>query len=235
MADNQWDDEARNPNELHFEGRSRDPQEAAQGSAGPPKAGMSGGMKAFLIVVAILGTCLLLCCGGSALLSYFWLPKESTDPAQINVARDAIARINLPAEFKPARMFKINNFMTSITIVSYQNASVHGDITLLEMNVKLGGLKANEQIQSQMQQLERQGFAEHIRLINVNSTTKTIKINGRDCVFEFLEGEDPATKTKRHQIAGVFAGRHGPVLVSINMDDSAYHEDEIVKMLQTIQ
>jgi len=196
---------------------------------------MSGGMKAFLIVVAILGTCMLLCCCGFGFIAYSFAPKDSKDPAQINAARDAIAKINLPAGFEPVQMIGIDNFMMLRTDVVYENPAVHGSITLAEMNVKIGGPQQRQNLEQMLLQSAQQDQRKNTPLINEKSSTKTIKIKEHNCVFEFREGQDSATKSKHHQISGVFDGRHGPVCVSIEIDDSAYHEDVIVKTLETIQ
>jgi hypothetical protein len=37
------------------------------------------------------------------------------------------------------------------------------------------------------------------------------------------------------EISGAFQGKHAPVMISIQMDDSAYKEDAIVKMLEAIK
>lgn len=234
MAGNQWDDEPRNPNEPpHRAGGPRDPWESPEGR--PPKPGMSSGMKAFLIILAIVGTCLVLCCGigGYFIWSAARGIKHSENPADVNAARDEIAKIKLPEGFKPKDMFGMDNFMMKMAVVVYENPAVHGRIMLMEMNVKVGQPQQNK---AQMRaQLEQQGMARQSPLTNVKSSSKIIKIKGRDCDFEFVTGQDPATKKKRDQVSGVFDGSQGPVLFSMEVDDSGFHQDEVVKMLESIQ
>jgi hypothetical protein len=37
------------------------------------------------------------------------------------------------------------------------------------------------------------------------------------------------------EVSGVFEGSHGPVMISIEMDQSAFKEDAIIKMLEGIK
>jgi hypothetical protein len=231
MAENQWSDE--------FRGSEETPRRPApsgdqwEGGGQPPKAGMSGGMKAFLIIAAILGTLCVLCCGIGGFFVYSFVPKVSTNPADINAARDEVAKIELPAGFEPAQMFKIDNFMMTMTAVGYKNPAIHGSINFAQMKLKVGDPAQRDQ--AMRQQLDKQGFGTPKFLTNAKSETKTIKIKGQDCNFVFKRGDDSATKKKADQISGVFEGNHGPVSISIEMDDSAYKEDAIVKMLEAIQ
>jgi hypothetical protein len=229
MAENQWSDDFRDPQEPPRRAdSSRDQWEGEP----PPKPGMSGGMKAFLILVAVLGTCCLLCCGVVGFFAYQMRPKISQTPADVNAARDEIAKINLPAGFEPKNMVKIDNFMISMIVVEYHNAAVNGEITLAQMQIKIG--EAAQRDQAMRQQLDRQGMSGPKNLSNAKIESKTIKIKGQECNFTFKQGTEPGTKRKMRQVSGVFEGSHGPVMISIEMDESAFKEDAIVKMLEGI-
>jgi hypothetical protein len=230
MAENQWNDEFRDPQQP-----SRRPDSSRDQWEGepPPKPGMSGGMKAFLILVAILGTCCLLCCGVGGFFVYQMRPKISNTPADVNAARDEIAKISLPAGFEPTNMVKIDNFMISMTVVEYRNPAINGEITLAQMQIKFG--QQAQRDQAMRQQLDRQGMSGPKNLNNAKLETKTIKIKGQECNFTFKQGTEPGTKRKMRQVSGVFEGSHGPVMISIEMDESAIKEDAIVKMLEGIQ
>ncbi len=143
MADNQWSDELRGPEETP---RRPDPShDQWEGEAQPPKAGMSGGMKAFLILAAVLGCCCVLCCGIVGFFAYSFFPKVSQNAADVNAARGEIAKIELPAGFTPVHMIKIDNFMMSMTAVGYRNPAIHGEITLAEMRLKVGEAAQRDQ------------------------------------------------------------------------------------------
>src|SRR5580698_4231471 len=154
MAENQWSDEFREP-----EQPSRRPEPAPDqwgGEAPPPKAGMSGGMKAFLIIVAILGTGCVLCCGVVGFFAYQMVPKISQNPAEVNAARDEIAKIELPAGFQPVTMFKMDNFFMNMTAVEYRDSAIDGRFSMAEMQLKVG--EPAQRDQAMRQQLEKQGI-----------------------------------------------------------------------------
>jgi hypothetical protein len=237
MAENRWSDEYKDPAETPGR-KGPSPDQWEEGSAaqfGEPKPGMSGGMKAFLIVLAVLGACCLLCCGigGYFIYSVAHGITQSVAPAVVNAARDEIGTITLPAGFEPVHMFKMDNMFMLMTAVEYHNPAIHGQISLAEMKLKVGG--SPQQSQAQMrQQLEQQGFGKRKLLDNSKSERKTIKIKGRECQFDFTEGVDPIDKKKFRQVSGVFDGKNGPAFIMIEMDDSAYKENAIVNMLETI-
>jgi len=231
MAENQWSDEFREP-EQHS--RRPDPSPDQWGGEPPPaKSGMSGGMKAFLILVAILGTCCILCCGIVGFFAYQSFPKLSQNPADVNAARDEIAKIELPKGFQPERMAKMDNFFMTMTAVDYRDPAIDGHFSMAEMQLKIG--EPSQRDQAMRQQLERQGIGAPKNLRNVKTETKAIEIKGQESSFTFKRGEDPMSKKKMCQVQGVFEGKHGPVWISLEMDDKAFKEDAIVKMLEGIK
>jgi hypothetical protein len=230
MAGNQMSDDYRQPDDPR-RGNPGDNQWDAQGQ--PPKAGMSGGMKACLIVAAIFGCCCVLCCGIGGYLAYSFVPKISQNAADIDAARSAMANITLPPGYAPTQLVKIDNLMLSVTRVVYKNIADHGEISLSDVQIKFGNPAQREEIMRQ--QLERQGFGPPKPLSNAKTETKEISIKGRDCNFLFKRGEEAGTKRKVRQITGVFEGNNAPVSINIEMDDSAYKQDAVIKMLEGIK
>src|SRR5580692_8270895 len=129
MAENQWNDEFNDP----AQGPGK-PARDQWDSVPQAKPGMSGGMKAFLIIAAVLGACCLLCCGigGYFIYSVGRGIKTSQVPAEVNAAKDQIAAISIPAGFAPVQMVSMDNFMMLMTTVEYKNPPVHGEISIAE-------------------------------------------------------------------------------------------------------
>jgi hypothetical protein len=233
MAENQWNDEFNDP--AQGPGKRDQWEEPVPAQFSEAKSGMSGGMKAFLIIAAVVGACGLLCCGvgGYFFYSVAHGMKQSTVPAEINAAKDQIATIKLPAGFEPESMFQMDNFLMLMTAVQYHNPPVHGQISLIEMKLKMGG--SPQQNQAQMRaQMSQQGLGKRKDLSNSKSEKKIVKVKGRDCDFEFTQGVDPSDKRNYRQVSGVFDGNRGPVLILIEMDEAAYKADAIVNMLEGI-
>ena len=71
--------------------------------------------------------------------------------------------------------------------------------------------------------------------LRAKSETKSIEIKGQECSFAIKRGEDPISKKKMCQIVGVIPGKRGPAFFSLEMDEKAFKEDAIVKMLEAIK
>ena len=149
---------------------------------------MSGGMKACLVVLCVVGFCCLLCCGGFAYFGYTMVPKVSNSPAEINAARDEIAQITLPAGFEPKTSAKIDNWFGRLTMVEYSNPG-HADLMLMQIQAKIGGPDAMTPIRQSMEK-QRVTKVEVGPMQNAKVETKMIKIKGKDCLFTFTTGDE---------------------------------------------
>jgi hypothetical protein len=248
MSQPDWPEEGQRPDREHRPGQ-RPPDDWDQAPA--PPSGMSGGMKACIIIVCVLGFCCVLCCGVFGYLGYTMMPKVSENPADVDATRAAICKIDLPAGFKPKSSIKVDNFFMSMPMVVYEDPG-HATLMLMEMHVKIQGGDFNNQMMRQ--QFEQKRSIEVGRLENSKTETKTIKIKGQDCQFTITTGEqrspaggggkggdgkaDPGKaggkKNIRHAIEGSFEGNGGAAIIVINFDDT-YKEADIIKMLENIQ
>jgi hypothetical protein len=164
----------------------------------PPRApsGMSGGMKACLILACVLGFCCLLCCGVFGYFVYTMVPKVSNTAAEVDAARGEIAQINLPAGFEPKTSAKFDNFLFSMVLVEYENPG-HATLLMMEMKVKIKGAD-NSQLQMR-QQFEQKRGSDFGPMKNAKMETKIIKIRGSDssCTFTTYEDGDGAFPDRR--------------------------------------
>ncbi len=203
----------------------------SQDSSGPPpKQGMGTGMKVFLILLAFAGVCCLVCCGGIYYFVSKFKGENSTDPAKVAAALADIAKIDLPPGFKPAQMTKVDVVAFGFTTVEYKDPAVDGEFMLMEMGIKVGGPRDEDQLRQQFENRE----TGHLRG-KLKSETKMLKVKGRDCPFEFIEQEDPATKKKYRQVTGAFDGKAGPTMLMLKMEEKAFKQDQVVKIIEGIQ
>ena len=158
--------------------------------------------------------------------------KSSTDPAEIDAARNRIATIKLPAGFKPKSMLEKETMFGALRGVEYVDVANHGHLNLFESNISVGG-GSHREIQTR-QDLKDRGLDYEGSLRNVKLVLKTLRIKGKDCKVEFTEGDDSETGKKRREVIGVFPGNHGQAEIVIQMDDSGYRAHEIVQMLEAI-
>jgi hypothetical protein len=240
MSQPNWPEEGRRPNNPDQFGQSPNQQWNEQP---PPPSGMSGGMKACLIIICVLGVCCLVCCGIFGYGVYSFVPKMSENPADVDAARNEIATIDLPAGFKPKALFKFDNFLMSMPMVVYEDPA-HATLMMMQIKIKYAGA---EPMQAGMrQQFEQRRTVEVGRMENSKTETKTIKIKGKDCPFVITTGEvreaggaaaggkKPPKKTVRHQMEGSFEGKDGQAVIVIDFDDT-HKEADMIKMLENIK
>ncbi|MFG0332059.1 MAG: hypothetical protein ACF8TS_01735 [Maioricimonas sp. JB049] len=84
-----------------------------------PRQGMSTGTKVLMVMLALAGCLMLLCCGG-----IFWFGSRLTsavteDPDEIAEIRDSIAVIDMPEDFTPQVGMNINMFVFEMDLVAY--------------------------------------------------------------------------------------------------------------------
>jgi hypothetical protein len=185
MSQSAWPEEGRQPDHADRSGQ-RPPEDWGGQPPGPP-SGMSGGMKACLIVICVLGACCLLCCGGFGYLGYAMVPKVSTVPAEIDAAREEIAKINIPAGFEPKNSLKIDNWFCNVSMVEYSNPG-HANLMMLQMRAKIGGPGAMQGIRQSIEQ-QRVTHVEIGPKANAKVETRMLKIKGKDCQFTFTTGD----------------------------------------------
>jgi hypothetical protein len=184
MSQSPWPEEGR-PDSGNRAGR-RPPDDWGD-QPPPPPSGMSGGMKACLIIGSVFGLCCLLCCGVFGFLFYQMVPKVTNNAAAINAYRDQIAKIDLPASLEPKTGGKTENFMVSMIFVFYENPG-HAQLMMGQFKSKLPG---GEQMQMSMrQQFELQRNTEFHDMANEKTETRKLKIKGQEYSFIFATGEE---------------------------------------------
>jgi len=150
---------------------------------------MSGGMKACLIIICILGFCCLLCCGVFGYFGYSMVPKISEAPAEIDAARDEIAKIDIPPGFVPKNSAKIDNMFFSMIMVEYENPG-HASLFMMQMRPKMGGNDAMLPMRQQFEQKRVTHTSDVGQMKNAKMETKQIKIKGHEYTFTFTKGEE---------------------------------------------
>lgn len=184
MSQSEWPEEGRRPDSADRAGRRPSDD---WGDQPPPPSGMSGGMKACLIIGGLLGLCCILCCGVFGYMGYKMVPRLTNNAADINAYRDQIAKIDLPPGFEPKSGGKTDNFMFSMIFVFYENPG-HARLMMGQFGSKMGG---GPEMQGGMrQQFEVQRSSEFHDMANEKTETRNLKIKGHEYPFVFATGEE---------------------------------------------
>jgi hypothetical protein len=195
-----------------------------------PNHAMTVGTNFWRISLGIGAFFLLLCTGAMAFL-FHEFPEGSNDPATIDAARDEMAKLHLPVGFFPITLARFGD----ITCVGYWNYDIDGRITLTECVLKSGN--SDIEVRKYLAEEHSEAHLSTEPLVDAERHTKQIRIKGQQYPFEFTRGTDPTTHEVRRRVSGGFAGNRAATLIEfeIEVNESAYHEDHIVKMLEGIR
>ena len=188
-------------------------------------------VKVLLILTGVGGICLILCCGG-----IFWAVKNSefkmTEKKEdIIEIQNEIAQITIPDTFKPQAGMSMNIMGTSVRMAIYEEKSKDGALVLMSLGIPDDGMVDMEQEFRKSMKQQNQNQRE---LTITKTEEREFTIKGQKVNFEFSEGTDQNDK-KFHQVQGVFAGKNGPAFFFLQIADKSYHDEEIVKMIESIK
>jgi hypothetical protein len=185
------------------------------------------------VLLVLFGGGVLLCCGVFAWVGYSFAPKIVTTPDEVNKFRDEIATMTLPADLKPKTAMKMDNFAFNMIMATYSSDDNKQNFLLGSMQVKVGDAAAADQ---EFQMREAMGENDQQRTLkNKQSTTKKLKVKGVEREFDFATGEDVQTGKKMREVSGTFPGKSGQAFFAYQSEEDVYKEDEIIKMIESIQ
>ena len=207
----------------------------------PPKVGMSTPVKVLIILCIVFGGLAVVCCGGMAIMVPMFASKMkesvSDSPQQVVAKTAEMAKIDVPAELAPKTAFDMKVPFTDQRMmlwVVYTDQKGDSMLMLFAMGNMMAQQNQDQMRQSIDQSLQQQNMRQEQITIEQTST-KEREINGQQATFTIQKGKGKDSKTERIQVSGVFQGKTGPVMLMMNVDAQKISEDEIVKMLDSIQ
>ncbi len=224
--------------DAHGQGRSGDAdrwptnEEGPQGDlhAQPPRK--SNTAKILLIILAVVVIGAVLCCGGAALFMYSNPPvKTTSNAAEVTEKTNAIADIEILPGFRPVMAMDMNMYVMTMQMAFYDGQG-SGMLMIAQVQAPQGADQA--QMQQQMRQsMQQQNMGEQLTI--KNSETKTIQIDGQDVDFLFSTATNAKDNSEWRQVTGAFTGKNGLAFMILQQPASAYDEEEVVNMLETIR
>jgi hypothetical protein len=207
MSQSDWPQEGRRPE--NSDRYSQRPPDDWGGAPAPP-SGMSGGMKACLIVICVVGFCCVVCCGVFGYVFYtigksITEPIASKNPAEVKAGLDDICKITLPPGLEPKSVTKIDNFVFSTVAVEYENPG-HASLMMLQMHTKMGSSDSMAPVRQQFEQKRVTHISTGGPMTNTKIETRILKIKGQDCTFTFTKSEPAGGKGASDGAAGKAGG-----------------------------
>lgn len=217
------------------EDRNR-PEDRPDPFAEPPrKQGMSTGVKILLIVLVLGGIALLACCGVMAWFGSQVKMDQTVVPAEIDALREEIVSIEIPEGFAPQVGMNMDVKVMTMKMVSYAQEETAGSLVLAQMKMPAQqGAQNEQQMQQQLEmQMRQQNMgAEEIDI--ESSESRTFQIKGRDVRFTFAKGKEPDSGTEFRRVHGAFPGNDGTAFLQLQMEEEAWDEDAVVRMIESI-
>jgi len=220
----QWNNPAGAPYDGPYQGSPADQ---------PVKQGMGCGMKLFLGCLGMFGLLCLVCCGGGYWMSKNGMQEDST-PEGVRTTTAEIVDMEVPATFVPEQAVTMNMFgFLKMKIAVYKaRKGVEGQLALMQFAMPEAMAEQQKEAFQQQNPGQRQNSE---KLVELKSETRKFKIRGEDSSFQFTELEHKDTKEKWRGVSGTFPSKEGSGLLNLQVQESAYDEKEIIKMIESIR
>ncbi len=213
----------------------------------PVRQGMSSTAKVLLVLGSVAGFFLLACCGGVVLLVVKFQGAmqsmaqnlSTKDPDEIRARTAKIVHIDIPAEFPPVIAF--DWFVMKQIIYGKQGRG--STVMIMEINSEMMGGKGAGNVREQRQEILRQlkqqqgqqGGNLDTDLAEERIDTREFEIDGEKVPFDFIKGRAANGGTAMRQVAGLFPGRQGILMLFVMVPESEYDEEAVVKMIESIR
>ncbi|MEK6262614.1 MAG: hypothetical protein AABP62_28800 [Planctomycetota bacterium] len=219
MSDrDQWPD---NPNDVPRQ--QSQPQE--------PKSG-GGCLKVALIVGGIGFFGMLVCCGGLFWFGRGLLPKMVTTPAEVAALGQEVMKIDIPADFVGQAGMSMDNFAMTMKFANYQHKEQKGTLMIGSMHVKIGDPK-DHQAAFNNQKAQQSVAQEGLKI--TTTADREFTIRGKPVTFKFSEAEKEGTDKKFRLVSSEFESGGGLMMFQLTLEEEAYDEEAVVKMIESIQ
>lgn len=213
----------------------------------------STGSKIMLVLLAIFGGIVLLCCGGGLFIYSRVRTAVYETPAEIAAVRKQMMQIDIPDQFVPAGGADIDLFIYRMKMATYHRREGVSQIAIVKVNVSFG----QSDMKQAREQMRQQG-AIPADLEDAKSETRTYEIDGEKIDVSFTHGklkkdstvfarpEGNARGPQPEVVPEEYAGKEwyavqmivpqgdGMVLLMVTGPEDEYDEQEIDAMIKSI-
>ena len=214
----EWPD---NPNDV--------PRQQSQSQE--PKSG-GGCLKVALIVGGVGFFGMVVCCGGLAWFGWGFIPKMATNPADVAALGQEAMQIDIPAEFVGQTGMSMDNWMLTMKFATFQHKEQKGTLMIGSMQVKVGDPK-DHQAAFKNQKAQQSGAQEGLKI--TTTADREFTIRGKPVQFKFSEAEQPGTDKKFRLVSSEFESGGVMMMFQLTLEEDAYDEEAVVKMIESIQ
>lgn len=192
-----------------------------------------GGCLKWVLILGGLGLLsVLVCCGGGVWLMWGSLPKMVGTPAEVAAVSQEIMQIDIPPDYIGEAGMSADNFIFAMRFATYRHKEGKGQLLIGSMQVKLG---ASKDQQAEFKNTTRERSDNEKKLTITNTEDREFTIRGKKVPFKFSEATEEGTDKKYRLVEGELEGAGTMAVFQLTLEEDAYDEEAVVKMIESIR
>ena len=179
-------------------------------------------------LVIVVGSCCL--CGGAVWQKQ---PDFLADPAAAAGVTGEILPVTVPAVFTPEGAIQWDLWMlVNMQGAYYTLTTGDGELSFLQVDSRfIDNIDFRDHI---IRSLREHGAGGGFDLAVKATETRTYEVGGESVDFTFLKAQDRTTGRDRRLVDGIVSGPHGPVMISLWLDEENWDPQMVDDMIASI-
>ncbi|MDA1013507.1 MAG: hypothetical protein O3A00_03520 [Planctomycetota bacterium] len=203
----------------------------------PPKkkkAGMSTGMKVFVVCLVGFGLIGMACCGGVIFLGYKFSNSVTQDPVKVQQIATSIIDVQPPKGFSPMMAWDMSLFGTDFKMAIL--AAGTDSMMIMEMGFPYDADEVDvDQMMRQMKQQQGMGAQQGKNITIEKQTTEKVQLRGHPAEFIIATGKDD-TGQQMIEITGGFPSKLGQMaILKLQIAHSQMNEEQAKQFVHSIK
>src|SRR5579871_1518642 len=199
-----------------------------------PKSSSSGCLKWFLILGGLGLFCMLLCCGVAGWFGSKFIPKLTTNPAEVAEVWQKIMKIDVPEGFTGESAATIDNSYMTFQMAKFKGKTDDCYLQLGKIEIKFADMgKMNKQQQNEIMDKYQNPDDKANQLEITKTETKEFVIDGKKVPFRFSEAVASETETEVRVVEAELGTAGNMRFLKFVIEAEDYDEDAVVKMMSS--
>ncbi len=193
-------------------------------------------LKRVVLALFLIGGLVLIgCCGGMGFVLHRIRSGFSTDPVAVRQTTDEIVPIQIPPDFEPVGKLEVDLPLIPYTkVVFYAWPDEKGLLVLADLGIPMEQATRDVLRRTSERLRDRATRNEPARRLVVKERRwRRVRVGEKELEFEFAQAEDPETHVEYRQVTGFVPGHHGAALVLFVVEEHAYNEATVLKILES--
>ncbi len=187
----------------------------------------------FVLILGTLGfLTIIVCCGGFAWLVWGFLPRAATTPSEVAEVGQKIMKFELPPDFIGESAATVDNPLLATRFATFRHKDGKGTLRLGALWVKLADF-TKQRVDFRVD--AEKHFDDEHKLDVKRTIDRDFTIRGKKVAFKFSEAEELGTGKKFRVVTGEFESPASLTILELILEDDAYDEAAVIKIIESIQ